>query len=216
MDPLNPHCGTHVPWVNTKKQLWHRSSSVCTEWTHMAHQRRCARLWKGDWVWGEQGIVFEVLLLSERQKRHFESCGIRKAPQAKEMHSFSQLFHQYRRKEEKWGERRLMGGRWGWRKRKRESRELKKLQLMWRQEARWTERMIHDRYITNVSHYLLQLLQILSYAASSYILSCRRDQIHFACHFVHVWARPCKGKMRNCVLRPKCISSCQYLQMAKE
>lgn len=33
------------------------------------NQRQCARLWKGDWVRGAQGIVFEVFLLSERQKR---------------------------------------------------------------------------------------------------------------------------------------------------
>lgn len=34
-----------------------------------------ARPWKGDWVRGEQGIVFEVLLLSETEKGTFNPVG---------------------------------------------------------------------------------------------------------------------------------------------
>lgn len=92
---------THVPWANAKKQIWHRSNSqyVLSE-PPWPIKGSVAPPCEGDGVWGVRGIVFEVLLLSERLKKKgiFNPVGSPR-PYRRKKEKRYMLFHQYQRKE---------------------------------------------------------------------------------------------------------------------
>lgn len=91
MDPLNPHCGTHVPWVNTKKQLWHKSSSVCTVWTPVAQSKAvCTTVkgWLGSRCTGNS--VWSLPSIRETEKGTFNPVGsLRRHRQRRCAHSLN-------------------------------------------------------------------------------------------------------------------------------
>lgn len=109
MDPLNPHCGTHVPWVNTKKQLWHRSSSVCTVWTPVAQSKAvCTTVkgWLGSRCTGNS--VWSLPSIRETEKGTFNPVGsLRRHRQRRCAHSLNSSMSTGGKKEE--GERGLTG-----------------------------------------------------------------------------------------------------------
>lgn len=145
MDPLNPHCGTHVPWVNTKKQLWHKSSSVCTVWTPVAQSKAvCTTVkgWLGSRCTGNS--VWSLPSIRETEKGTFNPVGsLRRHRQRRCAHSLNSSMstggEKRGRREGANGEEGGGGCEGEYRERERETELMIKKQGSWRKEMRQTD-----------------------------------------------------------------------------